>query len=187
MTEPDAFASVVSGPDALAAAEQQLRRAAWVTRHGWTLPARPWSHRLTKVVCLGAVTDEPSAAEALLACARAAGVVADIGGCPEPLRTAFVDDLARLALAPVPGSRPPTPRLPLNPEQLALLRLVADGAAVPEAADALFLSRRTAERRMASIRTALGVASTAAAVARLHDVTRGGGLSGSRANGRDLR
>ena len=173
--EPEAFASVVRGADALAAAELRLRRDAWVTRHGWQLPEQPWSHRGTKVVCLGAVTDEPTAADALVACARAAGVVVDVGSCPDELLGPLLDDLGRLALAPVPGRTPPPERLPLTPEQRALLELVARGASVPEAAEELFLSHRTAERRMAGIRKALGVPSTAAAVALLR---KSGGLSG---------
>ena len=38
----EAFASVVQGPDALAAAELRLRREAWVTRRGFALPEQPW-------------------------------------------------------------------------------------------------------------------------------------------------
>jgi DNA-binding NarL/FixJ family response regulator len=175
--EPEAFASVVRGGEALAAAELRLRRDAWVTRRGWELPDEPWSHRLTKVVCLGAVVDAASAEAALVACARSAGVVADVGECPEDLLGPFLDDLSRLALAPVPGRGQAPAALPLTPEQRALLELVARGASVPEAAEALFLSHRTAERRMAGIRKALGVPSTAAAVALLR---RDGGLSGKR-------
>jgi DNA-binding CsgD family transcriptional regulator len=178
--EPEAFASVVRGSDALAAAEQRLRREAWVTRRGWELPEQPWSHRMTKVLCLGQVVDERDAEAALVACARTAGVVVDLSGCPDALGRRFLDDLARLALAPAPGRTPPVTRLPLSAEQRALLELVAEGASVPEAAEQLFLSKRTAERRMASIRTALGVASTAAAVAQLRAATRSGGLSGPR-------
>lgn len=174
--EAEAFASVVPGGEALAAAELRLRRDGWVTRHGWELPARPWSHRPTKVVCLGAVTDEASATAALIACARAAGVVVDLSPCSDELARRFLDDLARLALSPVPGRASTPKRLPLTAEQLALLELVARGSAVPEAAEALYLSHRTAERRMACIRKALGVPSTAAAVAALRG---SGGVSGS--------
>lgn len=174
MREPEAFASVVRDGDALAAAEQRLRREAWVTRRGWDLPESPWSHRMTKVVCLGTVTDADQAEQALVACARSAGVVVDLTGCPDDVARGFLDDLGRLALSPVP-SRPAVVRLPLTTEQRALLELVAGGASVPEAAEQLFLSHRTAERRMAGIRKALGVTSTAAAVSAL----RSGGLSGT--------
>ena len=176
--EPEAFASVVRGPDALAAAELRLRRDAWVTRRGWDLPDSPWSHRMTKVVCLGAVTDPATAERALVACARGAGVVVDVADCPGDLLGPLLDDLARLALAPAPGRAPARSALPLTPEQRALLELVARGASVPEAAEALFLSHRTAERRMAGIRKALGVPSTTAAVALLR---KSGGLSGKAA------
>jgi DNA-binding NarL/FixJ family response regulator len=172
----EAFASIVQGPDALAAAELRLRRDAWITRRGFALPEQPWSHRPTKVVCLGTVTDEVSANEALVACARAAGVVVDVAECPPTLLGGFLDDLGRLALSAVPGRPAATARLPLTPEQRALLELVARGASVPEAAEQLFLSHRTAERRMAGIRKALDVPSTAAAVALL---LKSGGLSGS--------
>jgi DNA-binding CsgD family transcriptional regulator len=51
-------------------------------------------------------------------------------------------------------------------EQRQLLRLLADGLSVAEAAAFLHLSRRTAERRLAEARAVLGVATTAEAVLR---------------------
>ena len=186
--ELEAFASVVASTDALAAAERALRAAAWVPRHGWELPSSPFSHRGTRVVCLGSVRDEDEARAALVACVRAAGVVVDVGGCPDALRLRLLDDLSRLALGTPPTRRTERPpALPLSAEQRALLSLVASGASVPEAADQLFLSRRTAERRMASVRAALGVPTTAAAVAALQASAASGGLRGPAASTALLR
>jgi DNA-binding NarL/FixJ family response regulator len=53
---------------------------------------------------------------------------------------------------------------PLTGEERRLLELLAAGQALGEAAEALHLSRRTADRRMAAARGKLGVRSTAEAV-----------------------
>jgi DNA-binding NarL/FixJ family response regulator len=63
------------------------------------------------------------------------------------------------------GNAPAVSREALDPEQLRLLDLLAAGSTVDEAAAALYLSRRTVQRRLAEIRNALGVSTTAAAVA----------------------
>ena len=62
----------------------------------------------------------------------------------------------------------------LDDEQRRLLRLLCHGLSVAEAARRLHLSRRTAERRLASARAALGAATNAEAVlrARGHELSR---------------
>jgi DNA-binding NarL/FixJ family response regulator len=64
----------------------------------------------------------------------------------------------------------------LDDEQLRLLQLLCHGLSVTEAARRLNLSRRTAERRLASARAALGAATNAEAVLRAqgHDLSRQG-------------
>lgn len=52
----------------------------------------------------------------------------------------------------------------LDPDGTSLLGLLVDGRSLGEAAAALHLSRRTADRRLAAARTALGVATTAEAL-----------------------
>jgi DNA-binding NarL/FixJ family response regulator len=57
------------------------------------------------------------------------------------------------------------PLIPLGREQRRLVGLLASGSTVEEAAKALHMSRRTAQRRLADLRTQLGASTTAAAVA----------------------
>ena len=52
----------------------------------------------------------------------------------------------------------------LDPEQRRLLELLAEGLSVAAAARRLYVSRRTADRRLASARALLGVRSNAEAV-----------------------
>ena len=58
----------------------------------------------------------------------------------------------------------PGPAAGLDEDQVRLLRLLAEGLSVPEAAKACLLSQRTAERRLSAARRVLGVASTAEAL-----------------------
>jgi DNA-binding NarL/FixJ family response regulator len=57
-----------------------------------------------------------------------------------------------------------TTKLPITEEQVALLARLADGETIAAAAEAEFLSLRTANRRIAAARKALGVATTREAV-----------------------
>ncbi|MBI3748935.1 MAG: hypothetical protein HY262_08850 [Chloroflexi bacterium] len=52
----------------------------------------------------------------------------------------------------------------LGPDAVGLLRLLAEGMSLGEAAGSLHLSRRTADRRLGQARRALGVATTAEAL-----------------------
>jgi DNA-binding CsgD family transcriptional regulator len=56
---------------------------------------------------------------------------------------------------------------PLGPEHSSVLELLAEGLTVERAARRLFISRRTADRRLAEARIALGARTTTEAVARL--------------------
>jgi len=60
----------------------------------------------------------------------------------------------------------PTGEKDLSTEQQRLLELLSGGLSVAEAAETLRVSRRTAERRLAEARRALGAETTAEAVAR---------------------
>jgi DNA-binding NarL/FixJ family response regulator len=77
-----------------------------------------------------------------------------------------VEAAARAASAPAASARLGA-RLPLEPEQRRALELLAGGATLAEAGAALGWSPRTIGRRLAAARVALGVATTAEAVARL--------------------
>jgi DNA-binding NarL/FixJ family response regulator len=131
----------------------------WTLVSGWTLPRRPWNAG-KGLVCLGSLGDATDAQAALLAAARGAGVVA-VARCSGDELDAFVDDLARLGT--VEELHAETTLAPS--EEQRLLELLAEGLSLDDAAAALHISRRTAERRLACARRALGVRTTAAAVA----------------------
>ena len=76
----------------------------------------------------------------------------------------LVDDLGRIGPVEV-HLVGPDPLEPLDEDQRDLLMDLATGATVAAAASARFLSLRTAERRLAQARRALGVRTTAEAVA----------------------
>lgn len=74
----------------------------------------------------------------------------------EPDRSAFMDELRRTARE-VTALGPPS----LDDDQRALVRLLRGGLSLRDAASQLHISSRTADRRLADIRTLLGVATTA--------------------------
>ena len=75
--------------------------------------------------------------------------------------TGFLDTLRRVADVRVAAAPA------LDPDQRALLELLARGRTAGEAARQLGMSLRTAHRRLGAARLALGAASNAEAVARL--------------------
>ena len=123
---------------------------------GFELGDDPWS--VTGVVCVGRVVDDASHARALDAALRGADVVADVA---DERRAAFVDDVTRSGLVLWSGVESTA-----QPEWAPLLDALAGGVPVAEAARRCHLSVRSAHRRLATARQVLGVATTAAAVAR---------------------
>jgi DNA-binding CsgD family transcriptional regulator len=135
---------------------------------GWETPAPPGAVRV------GAVADAASAAQAVLAAVRGADLVV-LGTGERAVIDQLCDDLRRLGQldhrvdavtadgASVAG---------LGPEERALLAHLIAGASLGEAAKALHLSRRTADRRLASARRVLGASTTSEAVvlARRHGI-----------------
>jgi DNA-binding NarL/FixJ family response regulator len=107
-----------------------------------------------------------------MAAVRSAGIVVAVEGDGGGVGEDFLADLERLG--PVRAERLDrgASNLGLSPEQEELLRQVATGMSVAEAATELYLSRRTAERRLALARAVLGVATTAEAIGRLVDAGR---------------
>jgi DNA-binding NarL/FixJ family response regulator len=145
---------VVEASDAaVAAARREVAAAGWRVVDGWRNDA--------SVVCAGAVVDEVSAAEALLAAVAGAGLVVE-ARAPREILDRLVDDLRRLGRVDHRTTEPETPLL--TREERALVALLAGGATVGEAARQLHVSRRTADRRLAAVRAKLGVATTAEAV-----------------------
>lgn len=156
-------------PDAAAveAAAVQLRRRGHAAQTGFDLDG-DFDVRDRKLICTGVVADLDAARAALLAAARGAGLLVTVDPALDPdVGRRFLTDLARLGAVrdqAAPASPTGDALSTLTPEQRQLLELVADGASIPDAAAELYISVRTAERRMAQIRSALGVRTTAAAV-----------------------
>lgn len=167
MTNSPRYA-VASMTDATAVL-RRLTRAGWRTREGFALPEAQWDVTEARIVLYGRIADTDTAQLALLAAVRGAGVVVVVDTGTE-IGRAVVADLARLGpvisdpdqdldVAEDAGAGPP-----LAPEQRALLDRLAAGETIAAAAAAEFLSLRTANRRIADARAALGVRTTREAV-----------------------
>jgi DNA-binding NarL/FixJ family response regulator len=122
---------------------------------GWETAAPPGAVRV------GAVTDPTSAAQAVLAAVRGADLVVLAAG-ERVVIDQLCDDLRRLGR--LDHRVDPDPVTPLSPDERALLAQLVGGASLGQAARALHLSRRTADRRLASAKRALGAQSTSEAV-----------------------
>jgi DNA-binding NarL/FixJ family response regulator len=138
-----------------------------VTREGFGLAETPWDVGAMKLVLFGRVADLETVAQAVLAAARGAGLVA-IADVSNEVGRALVGDLSRLgAVYGDPDVEPagaPPGRARLVPEQRALLDRLVNGETIAAAAAAEFLSLRTANRRIAQARAVLGVRTTREAV-----------------------
>jgi hypothetical protein len=150
---------------------RRLARAGWHTREGFALPEGAWDVAGYRLLLFGRVPDVETGALAVLAAARGAGVVV-IADADADTGRAVLADLARIG--PVirdPDTDPDDAAaaadgggLPINDEQRALLDRLAAGETIAAAAEAEFLSLRTANRRIAEARKALGVRTTREAV-----------------------
>src|SRR5689334_16703934 len=156
---------------------RRLARAGWQTREGFALTEPGWDVSAGRVVLFGRVPDVDTAELALLAAARGAGVIA-ITDVRADVGRALLADLERIGpvstdpdvdMAGTGDGGDQTAGTPaagthLVPEQQALLERLARGETIAAAAQAEFLSLRTANRRIAEARAALGVRSTREAV-----------------------
>lgn len=142
----------------LAAALAAARRDGWEVVHGWVAPlARE------RVVCTGRIGSADDARRALLAAVAGAGLIVRCTVGPD-VADRFLDDLRRLG--PVTHiNNEQGRRGSLTDRQRAILGLLAEGLTVREAAAALGIARSSADRRLAASRRALGVPTTAAAIA----------------------
>jgi hypothetical protein len=145
---------------------RRLARAGWHTREGFAITDPAWDVADQKLVLYGRVGDLDTAELAVHAAARGAGLVA-ITDAGSDVGQALLADLSRLG----PVTRDPEAELAaepedkvLLPEQRALLERLANGETIAAAAAAEFLSLRTANRRIAQAREALGVRTTREAV-----------------------
>lgn len=128
---------------------------------GWRV-ADGWGGAEYGVVCRGLVDSADAAARAVLAAVAGAGLVVEATAERDVLDL-LCDDLRHLgALDHRVGECEITAKL--SAEQRALLELLLAGASLGEAARELHLSRRTADRRLAAARRALGATTTSQAV-----------------------
>lgn len=151
---------IVAGPpEAVEAAIAEVRRAGWHVTAGFgEQPPSPGEVRS------GAIETEADAAAALLSVLAGAGAVIQAGG-EGPLLDRLLDDLRHLRRVDVRrGPRPGDS--PVDEDARAILAILAEGRTLGDAAAQLGLSRRTADRRLAGARAALGVERTVEAVAR---------------------
>jgi hypothetical protein len=151
---------------------RRLTRVGWQTREGFALPETGWDVARSRLVLFGRVAETDTAELALMAAVRGAGVVA-IADPRADLGRALLADLRRIGPvntdpdAPIAGEPDANPRgaaTQLAPEQRALLDRLAKGDTIAAAAQGEFLSLRTANRRIAEAREALGVRTTREAV-----------------------
>jgi DNA-binding NarL/FixJ family response regulator len=149
---------VVEGSDrAFADAVADLRSAGSTLVQGWN--AR------RGIVCTGVVRSAEDAAAALLAAVGGAGVLIH-AQAERDVVDRVCEDLRRLGRLDHRVG-PGTPRVRLTREEQALVELLLDGESLGAAARTLNLARRTADRRLASVRAKLHVETTAEALVAL--------------------
>lgn len=138
----------------------ELRAGGWRVTPGFDAPASD----VGRAARFGPVATADDAARALLAVLAGSGVVIH-GVADRDVLDRLLGDLRHVG--PVDHRRAGTePEPALDDDARAILRHLADGETLGEAADALGLSRRTADRRLAEARRALGVERTVEAVSR---------------------
>jgi DNA-binding NarL/FixJ family response regulator len=161
MTQP---LHVVETQSAAATLLRRLTKQGWTIGTGFVMPSEPWDLSRRKLVVSGPVEDTDDVGAVVLAAARGAGVVAVV----DPRSTtgrALLDDLQRVGPVGDAPTEDETPSVAgLTVEECALLERLADGESIAGAAEAEFLSLRTANRRIAHTRKVFNVASTRAAV-----------------------
>lgn len=139
-------------------ARQQALAAAVAT--GWQV-VDGWSGAGPGIVCTGVIEDDNDAERAVMAAVAGAGLVVEATASRE-LRDRLCDDLRRLGPVDHRVGDPAAPAL--GDEERALLGLLLRGASLGDAARTLHLSRRTADRRLAAARRALGCSTTSEAL-----------------------
>ncbi len=114
-----------------------------------------------RTVRVGRVANAEDAATAVLCAVAGADLVVD-AAAPREVIDRLCDDLRRLGEVEHRIGPPPSG---LDADQRSLLALLLGGATLGQAARELHLSRRTADRRLAAARAALGARTTSEAVA----------------------
>lgn len=161
MTDTVPLHVVATAPEAEAIV-RRCTAAGWRAHRGFALLEPAWDLAERRLVAHGQVGDDHTASQAVLAAARGAGIVAVAAG---QIAMALAADLRRVGpLGTVPGKDEIDDGLDLDGEQRALLKRLAAGSTIAAAAEAEFVSLRTANRRIAAARKALGVKTTREAV-----------------------
>jgi DNA-binding NarL/FixJ family response regulator len=140
---------------------RRARAAGWNPQRGLSVADAPWDLSAARHLVVAEICTAEQAAAALLLAVRGAGLLVFLDR-EAPWAGGFLADLERVG-APTPAIDGP-PAIPLNPEQCELLDLLAAGASIASAAASRYISLRTANRRIADARKALGAASTSEAV-----------------------
>jgi DNA-binding CsgD family transcriptional regulator len=150
---------IVEGPDiALDHAVREVGAAGWQIAPGFHGPFQPG-----RFVRSGTVATASDAEAALLAALAGHGIVV-LASADAAIVDRLVDDLRRLGPVEHRVGQPATPP-EVSPVARAILGLLAEGHSLGEAAAILGLSRRTADRRLAEGRRALGAERTTEAIA----------------------
>jgi DNA-binding CsgD family transcriptional regulator len=144
---------VVRSPRGHAAARRELERAGYTVVDEW--------RQERGVVCSGRITTAADAAASLLCAVWGAGLVLDVVASQDVVER-LCEDLRRIGAVDYRSGEPDGDEL--THDERALLELLAEGATLGAAASALHLSRRTADRRVASARQKLGAETTAQAI-----------------------
>lgn len=152
-------AVLCTDPAQLGDAGAILAASGWSLRESFALPDEPWDLRPRRWACRGVVHTADSAAAATWVLVRGCALVVALG--PHAPRT-FLADLGRCGVVEVYAPHPDESGLDAN--ERALLAALARGLSVHQAAETLFLSTRTAQRRLTSARRILGVRTTREAV-----------------------
>lgn len=145
------------GEGAVEAARRQAIASGLVLRRGWDPGPEP-----SQAACIGVVADLEQAAAAVFAAVRGANVIVD-ARAPRHVVDQLCDDLRRLGSVEHWLAEEKDGEV-LTAEQRDLVLLLAEGLSLGHAARRLNVSRRTADRRLAAARQALGVSTTTEAV-----------------------
>jgi DNA-binding CsgD family transcriptional regulator len=157
---------VIEGPpEMVERAIGDLVRQGWRVRDGFHPPgAAGRESPAGREIRVGLVRSAEDAAAAMLAVLDGAGVIIHASAPPE-VQDRLIGDLRHIG--PVDHRRDQGQSEPaLEDDARQILAILAQGRTLGEAAAAVGLSRRTADRRLAQARAALGVERTVEAVAR---------------------
>ena len=156
----------------LLAVRAELAVAGWTLQHDLTVPDQPWSREGEGLACTGTVTNSAQLVESVTLLLRGITVAVEVADAD--LARDLWDQGRRVAVAELFDDRERPVADGLSAIHLELLLRMSAGDVVARAARHCHLSERTAARRLAEARRALGARTTAEAAvrvaARLHEL-----------------